>query len=133
MIFRLALSIRWQFNLFFSNFFSGMEAIFSFVYLKSEDLCSLFRIFFSQVHTQSQIVSDRRQIFQIFEQLLRFKMKHILPLGSEFVLSFIQAVDAEKDPINMNLIFSLWPLVLKEFRSVICLFFLHIIAKVVVV
>jgi len=93
----------------------GMEAIFSFVYLKSEDLCSLFRIFFSQVHTQSQIVSDRRQIFQIFEQLLRFKMKHILPLGSEFVLSFIQAVDAEKDPINMNLIFSLWPLVLKEF------------------
>ena len=96
-----------------------MEAIFSFVYLKSEDLCSLFRIFFSQVHTQSQIVSDRRQIFQIFEQLLRFKMKHILPLGSEFVLSFIQAVDAEKDPINMNLIFSLWPLVLKEFRSVL--------------
>ena len=96
-----------------------MEAIFSFAYLKSEDLCSLFRIFFSQVHTQSQIVSDRRQIFQIFEQLLRFKMKHILPLGSEFVLSFIQAVDAEKDPINMNLIFSLWPLVLKEFRSVL--------------
>ena len=107
-----------------------MEAIFSFVYLKSEDLCSLFRIFFSQVHTQSQIVSDRRQIFQIFEQLLRFKLKHILPLGSEFVLSFIQAVDAEKDPINMNLIFSLWPLVLKEFRSVVFPNFPNILATV---
>ena len=26
-------------------------------------------------------------------------MKNVKPLGSEFVLSFIQAVDAEKDPI----------------------------------
>ena len=48
-----------------------MEAIFGFTYLKSEDLGSLFRTFFGQVHAQSQIVTDRRLIFQIFELLLK--------------------------------------------------------------
>ena len=102
--------------IFLSSFFTGMEAIFVFTYLKSQDLCSLFRAFFGHVHTQSQILTDRRVIFQIFEQLLQTRIKHVMPLGSEFVLSFIQAVDAEKDPINMNLIFRLWPLVIENFR-----------------
>ena len=83
----------------------GILAIFQFENLKSADLCSNFRAFFTQIHTQSQVVSDRRCVFLIFEDLLKQRIEDIKPLGSEFVLAFVQSVDAEKDPVNMNIIF----------------------------
>ena len=99
-------------------FFPGGDSIFRFENLNENDLCQLFRAFFTQIHVQSQIVTERRIIFHILEYLLNDKnrLNQLLSLGSEFVLSFIQAVDAEKDPMNMKVIFSLWPIILKVFQ-----------------
>jgi DNA repair/transcription protein MET18/MMS19 len=95
----------------------GVEAVSSMSNLMPEDLRSLFRAFFVAIHTQSQVVHERRIIFNLIAILLtdETKLKQLKPLGSEVVLAFIQAVDAEKDPVNMRLIFSLWPIVIENF------------------
>ena len=88
--------------------------------MHENDLSQLFRAFFTQIHVQSQIVAERRIIFHVVEYLLNNKNRRNQlqkNLGSEFVLAFIQAVDAEKDPINMKVIFGLWPIVLKVFYN----------------
>ena len=100
--------------------FTGGDSIFRFENLHENDLCQLFRAFFTQIHVQSQIVTERRIIFHVVEYLLNDKNRRNQlqkNLGSEFVLAFIQAVDAEKDPINMKVIFGLWPIVLKVFYN----------------
>ena len=98
--------------------FTGGDSIFRFENLHENDLSQLFRAFFTQIHVQSQIVAERRIIFHVVEYLLNDKNRRNQlqkNLGSEFVLAFIQAVDAEKDPMNMKLIFGLWPIILKVF------------------
>ena len=92
-----------------------MQSIFAFEHLDGKDVCQLFRAFFTQVHVQSQIVTDRRILFNILHQLLNAerRLNQLTTLGSEFILAFIQAVDAEKDPINMKVIFSMWPIILQ--------------------
>ena len=100
--------------------FTGGDSIFRFENLHENDLSQLFRAFFTQIHVQSQIVTERRIIFHVVEYLLNDKNRRNQlqkNLGSEFVLAFIQAVDAEKDPINMKVIFGLWPIVLKVFYN----------------
>ena len=100
--------------------FTGGDSIFRFENLHENDLSQLFRAFFTQIHVQSQIVAERRIIFHVVEYLLNDKNRRNQlqkNLGSEFVLAFIQAVDAEKDPMNMKVIFSLWPIILKVFDS----------------
>ena len=95
--------------------FLGVDSIFNFENLSGTELCQLFRAFFTQIHVQSQIVTDRRVVFHTLENLLKNKgkLENLKTLGSEFTLAFIQAVDAEKDPLNMKVIFSLWPIILE--------------------
>ena len=95
----------------------GIEAIIKFDNLRRPNQNALIRQFFTQIHVQSQILQDRRRVFTIFQILLTtdWKLQCLKDLGSEFVLIFIQAVDAEKDPQNMKMIFSLWPIILNEF------------------
>ena len=96
----------------------GIEAIIKFDNLRRPNQNALIRQFFTQIHVQSQILQDRRRVFTIFQILLTtdWKLQCLKDLGSEFVLIFIQAVDAEKDPQNMKMIFSLWPIILQEFK-----------------
>ena len=96
----------------------GIEAIIKFDNLRRQNQNALIRQFFTQIHVQSQILHDRRRVFSIFQLLLTtdWKLQCLKDLGSEFVLIFIQAVDAEKDPQNMKMIFSLWPIILNEFK-----------------
>ena len=96
----------------------GIEALIKFDNLRGANQNSLIRQFFSQIHVQSQILHDRRRIFAIFQVLLStdWKLQCLKDLGSEFVLIFIQAVDAEKDPQNMKVIFNLWPVILTAFK-----------------
>ena len=96
----------------------GIEAIIKFDNLRRPNQNALIRQFFTQIHVQSQILQDRRRVFSIFQILLTtdWKLQCLKDLGSEFVLIFIQAVDAEKDPQNMKMIFSLWPIILQEFK-----------------
>ena len=96
----------------------GIEAIIKFDNLRRPNQNALIRQFFTQIHVQSQILQDRRKVFTIFQILLTtdWKLQCLKDLGSEFVLIFIQAVDAEKDPQNMKMIFSLWPIILQEFK-----------------
>ena len=93
----------------------GLDAIFRFENLRGDHLNALFRKFFTQIHVQSQVVNDRRKVFDIFQHLFTTKwtLQALKKLQSEVVLVFIQAVDAEKDPQNIKLIFSLWPIILK--------------------
>ena len=96
----------------------GIDAIFRFDNLRGKDQNALFRKFFSQVHVQSQIVHDRRRVFELFDYLFNtdWKLQCLKELQSEVVLVYIQAVDAEKDPQNMKLIFSMWPIILQQFK-----------------
>ncbi len=94
----------------------GLESLTGMANLQPENLKMILRAFFNDIHTQSQIVSDRIVVFRMLAALLfnEKKLQQISAMGSEFVLGFIQAVDAEKDPHNMRLIFSMWPVIIQR-------------------
>lgn len=71
---------------------------------------------FQEVHTQSHVHGDRRNIFTLFAMLLDRKL-HCLAkiLHSNFVYGYIQAIDGEKDPRNLTIIFNSLPTIVNHF------------------
>ncbi|XP_060063604.1 MMS19 nucleotide excision repair protein homolog [Ylistrum balloti] len=67
-----------------------------------EKIC---RSIFSEVQTQTLSQGDRRNVYNIFSILLTISLPELQKLGGDFVLGFIQAMDAEKDPRNLVLAF----------------------------
>ena len=53
---------------------------------------------------QSQVKRERNLIFSTLQMVVQ-KPEMIKAMGTEFVLGFIQAVDGEKDPTNLMMIF----------------------------
>lgn len=60
---------------------------------------------FSEVHIQSLLQADRRNVFNIFSNLLKTKADLLKSISSEFVFGYIQAMDGEKDPRNLLICF----------------------------
>lgn len=93
---------------------------------------------FQDVHCQSQLQNDRRAIYKTLKNLLTFHLKgrenilkfysnllyinfecilneEIQVLGQDFVFGIIQAADQERDPRNLLLLFSIFPVVARYF------------------
>nr|XP_045590445.1 MMS19 nucleotide excision repair protein homolog [Procambarus clarkii] len=83
--------------------------------IKREDITSLLQGLFRDVHCQSQIQSDRRNVYTFLKYCLVDKLEDVREMGQGFVLGFISAVDGEKDPRNLVLVFTLVPVVVKCF------------------
>lgn len=69
-----------------------------------------------EVHVQSMGQPARRMVFEIIQVFL-FKYTTVVQrMGSEFVLGVIKAVDGEKDPRNLTIVFSFIPTLAQHFE-----------------
>ena len=93
----------------------GMHGLAQCINLDAESLRKLLQTYFNEISTQSQMLQERKQVFQLLSGILHTKLDLILPMGNDFVLGFIQAVDGEKDPNNLMLIFRCVPLIVRNF------------------
>ncbi|EFX86854.1 hypothetical protein DAPPUDRAFT_221700 [Daphnia pulex] len=71
---------------------------------------------FQDVHCQSQLQHDRRAIYKTLKNLLAFHLKELQDLGQDFVFGLIQLADQERDPRNLLILFSIFPVVARYFR-----------------
>ncbi|KAG1659356.1 MMS19 nucleotide excision repair [Nymphon striatum] len=76
----------------------------------------IIQAIFQEVHTQTHVHSDRRMVFTIFATLLQKKLSCLVYiLGINFVYGYIQAVDGEKDPRNLVMVFNTLPIIVDNF------------------
>ncbi|KAG7164663.1 MMS19 nucleotide excision repair protein-like [Homarus americanus] len=84
-------------------------------HINRKDVTSLVQGLFREVPCQSQIMSDRRNIYTLLKYCLVYKLEDIREMGQDFVLGFVTAMDGEKDPRNLVLLFTLVPIIVKNF------------------
>ncbi|XP_063604037.1 MMS19 nucleotide excision repair protein homolog [Penaeus indicus] len=78
------------------------------------DIVNLIRGFFREVHCQSQVMSDRRNVYTFLKYCIINKLECVKEMGTDFVLGFITAMDGEKDPRNLVLLFALIPTIVSH-------------------
>lgn len=84
-------------------------------HLPKDSPAYLFRALFENVQCQSQLLLDRRNIYFIFITLLENKIEDLKAMGPDFIYGVINAIDGERDPRNLMLLFSALPKFIKEF------------------
>ena len=94
---------------------SGMYGLGNCKNIDGSVLRKLIQTYFNEINTQSQMLQERKQIFQLFFDVLRDKRETLIPMGNDFVLGFIQAIDGEKDPNNLMLVFGCVPIIVNNF------------------
>ncbi|KAK4011886.1 hypothetical protein OUZ56_020995 [Daphnia magna] len=77
---------------------------------------SISQAIFQDVHCQSQLQHDRRAIYKTIKNLLALHIRELQILGQDFVFGLIQAADQERDPRNLLILFSIFPVVARYFR-----------------
>lgn len=75
----------------------------------------LLRSLFENVQCQSQLLSDRKNIYLILATLVEKRTQDLKALGPDFIYGVITAIDGERDPRNLMLLFSILPHFMKEF------------------
>ncbi|XP_076650340.1 MMS19 nucleotide excision repair protein isoform X2 [Halictus rubicundus] len=93
----------------------GILAIVQMKHLPQDSPERLFRVLFEHVQCQSQLLSDRRNIYLIFTILLQNRIEDLKAMGPDFVFGVISSIDGERDPRNLMLLFSILPQFIQEF------------------
>ncbi|XP_067037088.1 MMS19 nucleotide excision repair protein homolog isoform X2 [Acropora muricata] len=83
--------------------------------LADEDCLKITQTIFKEVHVQSLLKDGRLTIFNLFAVLLNKHLKVLTTVGNDFVFGFIQAMDGEKDPRNLMLVFDLVRVIVRNF------------------
>ncbi|XP_066962387.1 MMS19 nucleotide excision repair protein homolog [Macrobrachium rosenbergii] len=78
-----------------------------------DEIVALLKALFREVHCQSQIMTDRRNIFTFLKFCILNKIEAVQEMGTDFVLGFVTAMDGEKDPRNLVLLFAVVPVIVK--------------------
>lgn len=76
----------------------------------------MLQMIFQKVTVGTLVRGDRLLVYRIFEYLLERRLEDVKVLGSEFILGFIEAVNAEADPRNLVCVFKLFRQVTKHFE-----------------
>lgn len=71
--------------------------------------CKLLNALFENVPCQQQQLIDRQLIYRIFKEILNRRAAETIAMGIDFVLGVIQAIDGERDPRNLLMIFNWLP------------------------
>jgi DNA repair/transcription protein MET18/MMS19 len=82
--------------------------------LSSKDVVNIIRSINRELHNQSLPQSDRKMVYMIYYTLLTNYISDVKLIGSEFVLCYIQAMDGEKDPRNLLIVFSSIPIITRQ-------------------
>ncbi|KAH8418463.1 hypothetical protein KR009_004452 [Drosophila setifemur] len=91
----------------------GIGALVRMKALPSAQIPLILQSFFEHTTCQSQTRGDRTKLFNIFKYLtLNFK-KELQTMAGDFVYGLINSIDGERDPRNLDIIFTFMP----EFMS----------------
>ncbi|KAH9524929.1 hypothetical protein Btru_028300 [Bulinus truncatus] len=78
-----------------------------------EDIC---RTIFREIQNQTLSHSDRRATYGVFQNLLGSSNKALEQMGGDFIIGFIQQMDAEKDPRNLLICFNIAHYIITNMR-----------------
>lgn len=84
-------------------------------YLPPSAPSSLLKAIFEHVQCQSQLLTDRRNVYLIFKSLLENKLDDLKSMGPDLVYGIIDSIAGERDPNNLMLLFNILPQFIKEF------------------
>ncbi|XP_066278817.1 MMS19 nucleotide excision repair protein homolog [Branchiostoma lanceolatum] len=85
----------------------GLLALSASPKLPQGDEVKIVQVIFKEVYVQSLVQTDRRAVYNILANFLDSRLEALQTLGADFVWGFIQAMDGEKDPRNLNIAFSI--------------------------
>ena len=83
----------------------GLLGLISYFSVTDQNIMSICQTLFAEVHIRSLVQADRRNVFNMFSNMLEKYFRPIHRMGSDFVLGFIQSMDGEKDPRNLLVCF----------------------------
>lgn len=93
----------------------GILAIVQMSRLPQDSPSRLLNVMFQHVHCQSQLQPNRKIIYTIFQALLENRNDDLRSMGPDFIYGLISAMDGERDPRNLMLLFKLLPNFIKGF------------------
>ena len=93
----------------------GFLGLTSYQNVLDDNIMKIVQVIFHEVHVQSLIQSDRSNVFNLFNNLLKTKMNVLKRISADFLLGFIQAMDSERDPRNLLICFENSKIVLENF------------------
>ena len=83
----------------------GLLGLVSYHNLTDDHVIKICQTIFSEVHVRSLVQADRRNLFNLYSNLLDKHISALKKMGPDFVLGFIQSMDGEKDPRNLLVCF----------------------------
>lgn len=93
-----------------------LEPIVRCVHLPAGSVSKLLNQFFREVNIQSHIHRHRRSFFLTLQYMLKYYLQELKAYCSnDFIMNFIQAMENEKDPRNLLIIFKCIPTILSHF------------------
>ncbi|XP_064631071.1 MMS19 nucleotide excision repair protein homolog [Lineus longissimus] len=93
----------------------GLSALSTFKHIPDGLAQKVVEHLFKEVEVQSMAQSDRRNIYQTLSNFLATKLDELKTMGSGFVYGYIQAMDGEKDPRNLIILFESVEQIIKHF------------------
>ena len=94
----------------------GFLGLISYQNVLDDDIIKIVQVIFHEVHVQSLTQSDRSNVFNLFNNLLKTKMNVLKRISADFLLGFIQAMDSERDPRNLLICFQNSKIILENFE-----------------
>ena len=83
----------------------GLLGLVSYFNVSDENIIKICQSVFAEVHVQSLLQADRRNVFNLFANMLEKYIRPLRRMGPDFVLGLIQSIDGEKDPRNLLVCF----------------------------
>uniref|UniRef100_A0A1A9WFT3 MMS19 nucleotide excision repair protein n=1 Tax=Glossina brevipalpis TaxID=37001 RepID=A0A1A9WFT3_9MUSC len=87
----------------------GIDALIQMNNLPGTDVVKLLQSFFINTTCQSQLRSDRFKLYQIFKYLSGRYVSELKAMSGDFIYGVISSIDGERDPRNLDYIFSFIP------------------------
>uniref|UniRef100_A0A1B0FQL2 MMS19 nucleotide excision repair protein n=1 Tax=Glossina morsitans morsitans TaxID=37546 RepID=A0A1B0FQL2_GLOMM len=87
----------------------GIDALVRMDHMRGIDVVKLLQSFFINTTCQSQLRSDRFKLFNTFQYLSERYVSELKLMSGDFIYGIISSIDGERDPRNLDLIFSFMP------------------------
>ncbi|KAK3698089.1 hypothetical protein QZH41_017527, partial [Actinostola sp. cb2023] len=93
----------------------GLQALAVNQELPGQLVVKVAQTIFAEINTQSLMQSGRYTVYGLLLACINNNLNDLQTLGSDFVFGFIQAMDGEKDPRSLLLVFQLVSMLVKYF------------------
>ncbi|XP_075146935.1 MMS19 nucleotide excision repair protein [Haematobia irritans] len=87
----------------------GIEALVHMQHCRGKYVVAVLQSFFLNTTCQSQLRSDRYNLFQIFKYISETYVDDLKAMSGDFIYGIISSIDGERDPRNLDFIFTFMP------------------------